>query len=188
MKKTFVFVFILSILSTTFLTNNALGFLSDDKERPLKIGYVDILKAVNDSEKGKKARKEWQDLRLKKLDDAKGKRERLDTLKEDLIKQGSILSDDSRRDKEIELDRLEREYKRLLDDSNRELSIKEMELTQDILKEIREIVIELGKKESYAVIVTDPSSDRAGQGGILLYVDEKIDLTEQVIEIYNKRH
>lgn len=181
MSKTKNLLYFFIIFMIPFLAFSKLSFAAD-----VKIGYVDVLRAVNESNRGKDAKRTWQDLRAKKLDEVKQKRREMDSLRDELFKQGSILSESSRQEKELKLERLERDYKRLLDDSNLELNRKEMELTQDILKDLRKIISDLGRKESYTIIITDPSSDR-GQGGLLLYVDDTIDLTDEVIRTYNRK-
>ena len=181
MDKTNRLFYFFIICMIPCLAFGKLSFAAD-----VKIGYVDVLKAVNESSQGKEAKKVWQDLRAKKLEEVKRKREEMDSLKDDLFKQGSVLSESSRQEKELKLERLERDYKRMLDDSNLELNRKEMELTQEILKDLRNIINDIGKRDSYTIIITDPSSDR-GQGGLLLYIDKAIDLTDEVIRTYNRK-
>ncbi|HLC16972.1 MAG TPA: OmpH family outer membrane protein [Thermodesulfovibrionia bacterium] len=181
MNKVYKIV-LLFICMVSFLAFNTLPSAAETK-----VGYVDVLKAVNESNQGKDAKKVWQDLRANKLDEVKRKRDEMDSLKDELFKQGSVLSESSRQEKELKLERLERDYKRMVDDSSLELNRKEMELTQEILKDIRQIVIDMGKKDNYTIIITDPSSDKSGQGGLLLYIDNAIDLTDEVIRTYNGR-
>lgn len=153
----------------------------------VKIGYVDILKALNESEKGKKAKRDLENIIKKKqrLIDDKGKE--VKRLTEDLGKRSSILSEASRKDKSRELERLRRDYQRMIKDSQDEVKTREMEFTQNILSELRKIVRKIGEDEGFSIIITDPFVNLDDRKGLLLYVDKRIDLTEEVIKRYDKR-
>jgi outer membrane protein len=151
-----------------------------------KIGYVDILKALNESDKGKKAKQDLENIIKKKQSTIDDKGQEIKRLTDELSKQSSILSEGSRKDKGRELERLRRDYQRMVKDSQDEVKTREMEFTQNILGELREIVKKIGKDESFTLIITDPFVNLDDRKGLLLYVDKQIDLTEEVISRYNK--
>lgn len=145
----------------------------------LKIGYVDLVKALNESEAGKKAKSELEFLIKSKqvAIDEKGKA--IEKGKNDLEKQASVLSQDARKSKEDELERLIREYQRLVSDSQAEVKKKEGELTGDILKNIRAIIQKIGQDEAYTLILENAE-------GQILYSKKEIDLTDTVIKKHNE--
>ena len=145
----------------------------------LKIGYVDLVKALNESEAGKKAKSELEFLIKSKqvAIDEKGKT--IEKGKNDLEKQASVLSQDARKSKEDELERLIREYQRLVADSQAEVKKKEGELTGDILKNIRAIIQKIGQDEAYTLILENAE-------GQILYSKKEIDLTDMVIKKHNE--
>jgi outer membrane protein len=145
----------------------------------LKIGFVDLVKALNESESGKKAKADLEFLIKSKqvAIDEKGKA--IEKGKNDLEKQASVLSQDARKSKEEELERLIREYQRLVSDSQSEVKKKEGELTGDILKEIRTIVQKIGQDEAYTLILENAE-------GQILYSLKEIDLTDSVIKKHNE--
>ncbi len=145
----------------------------------LKIGYVDLVKALNESEAGKKAKSELEFLIKSKqvAIDEKGKA--IEKGKNDLEKQASVLSQDARKSKEDELERLIREYQRLVSDSQAEVKKKEGELTGDILKNIRAIIQKIGQDEAYTLILENAE-------GQILYSKKEIDLTDAVIKKHNE--
>jgi outer membrane protein len=160
-------------------------FTGSDK---LKIGYVNILKALNESEKGKKAKQTLESLSAEKAKIVETKRNELEKLRDELIKQASILSEDKKREKAQEFERKERELKRTFSDFQDELQRKQIELTQDILKGIKEIVNQIGNSEAFLMILTDTSIPSTEGGGLLLYIDKKIDITDEVIKQYNSKN
>lgn len=145
----------------------------------LKIGFVDLVKALNESESGKKAKADLEFLIKSKqvAIDEKGKT--IEKGKNDLEKQASVLSQDARKSKEEELERLIREYQRLVTDSQSDVKKKEGELTGDILKDIRSIIQKIGQEGAYTLILENAE-------GQILYSIKEIDLTDVVIKKHNE--
>ena len=90
-----------------------------------------------------------------------------------------MLSPDARKSKEEELERMIREYQRLVSDSQAEVKKKEGELTGDILKDIRAIIQKIGQDEAYTLILENAE-------GQILYSKKEIDLTDTVIKKHNE--
>jgi len=145
----------------------------------MKIGYVDLNKALNTSDPGKKAVKMLEDMvkAKQKFIDQKG--DDIKKLDEELSKQASILNPESLKEKQENRDRLMRDYQRMVKDSQEEIQKKQTGLMQDIIKEMRQVVHELGKKEGYSVIF-----ERSESG--ILYIPENFDLTDKLIEKFNE--
>ena len=103
-------------------------------------------------------------------------------------KQASVLSAGARKKKEDELEKLLREYNRLVQDSQAEVKKKEGELTGAIIKESREIIEKIGAEEGYTLIIergmviysnkgidilTEPNQDvLASRAGNVIFIDE----------------
>jgi outer membrane protein len=143
---------------------------------PYKFGVMDLQKVLNESEAGKKAKSDLEDLIKSKesIIDEKGKV--VEKLKGEMEKQASVLSAEAKKKKEDELEKLLREYQRTAQDSQAEVKKKEGELTDTIIKEIREIVEKIGADEGYTLII---------EKGIVLYSNKGIDITDTVINKYN---
>jgi outer membrane protein len=73
-----------------------------------------------------------------------------------------------------------RDYKRFVQDAQDEVKRKEAQLTEEILKELRKVIDEIGKKENFTLILEKVE-------GVVLYIDETVDITQKVIETYNKK-
>ena len=144
-----------------------------------KIGFVDLVKALNESESGKKAKTDLEFLIKSKQATIDEKGKAIEKGKNDLEKQASVLSQEARKSKEEELERQIREYQRLVSDSQSEVKKKESELTGDILKEIRTIIQKIGQDEAYTLILENAE-------GQILYSVKEIDLTDLVIRKHNE--
>jgi outer membrane protein len=145
----------------------------------IKVGVVDLMKALNESDAGKKAKTELEAaIKAKQtVIDEKGKE--IEKMKGDIEKQSSVLSAEAKKSKEDELEKMIREYQRTVSDSQNEVKKRESELTNGILREIRAIVEKMGKDEGYTMIIENAE-------GIILYSKKDLDLTDAVIKKYNE--
>jgi outer membrane protein len=144
----------------------------------IKIGFIDIQRAITESAAGKKAKARF-DAQVKKAEsDLLKEKQELERLKSDFDKKGPLLKDDERRNLEADLERRFRQYQRIGQDHQQELRQKEGEMTGDILKELQQIVTEIGKAEKFTLIF---------ERSQILYNDQGIDITNKVIETFNSR-
>jgi outer membrane protein len=144
----------------------------------VKIGFIDIQRAITESAAGKKAKARF-DAHVKKAEaDLLKEKQEIERLKADFDKKGPLLKDDERRNLEVDLERRFRQYQRTGQDHQQELRQKESELTSEMLKEIQQIVAEIGKADKFTLIF---------ERSQLLYHDQGIDITHRVIETYNRK-
>ncbi len=153
------------------------GALSRANAADIKIGVVDIEKAANDSEEGKKARSNLNELASSLRLPIDKKIAEIDKMKSDLDKQGSLMSPDAKKSKIEDVERSEREYQRMMSDANQELQKKQRELTESVYKQIIEVVAKYGQEEKYTVILPLTS---------LPYSDKTLDLTDIIIKRFNE--
>jgi outer membrane protein len=177
MKSKTGVVFILSVLCAVAFSASFLAGIASAAEA--KIGYVDLRVALNDSDAGKKAKVELESMIKTKQTSIDEKGKVIEKLKADFEKQSSVLSAEARKSKEDEIERLLRDYQRLVQDSQNELKKKEGELTGAIIKELREVVEKIGQDEGYSLLLENVE-------GIILYSRKDLDITERVVKIYNE--
>jgi outer membrane protein len=156
----------------------ALLAVSAAHAQQIKIGYVDLQRALNESEAGKKAKEEFKKKAEKLQNDLKKQKEDLEEMKEQLEKKALVMKDEERRTAELQLQKKLRDFERSYKDSQGELQLKDNELTADILKDLNKIIQEYGKKEGYTLILENSSST-------VLYSASDADLTDRIIEEYN---
>lgn len=146
----------------------------------IKVGIVDLQRALNESSAGKKAKEQFKVEFDKMQNSLKGEKDRLDKMKDDLEKQSVVLKADERKAKADEFERRQRDLRRKLEDSDAELRKKDQELTGDILKDLAEVIQEIGQRENYTVILENSSSS-------VLYGAKSIDMTDDVIKAFDSR-
>lgn len=144
----------------------------------MKIGYVDMNKALNESEKGKKAVGLLEEMVKSRQTEINKKGDELKALDEEIAKQSSILNPDAIKDKREQRENLMRDYQRMIKDSQSEVQKKQSDFMESIINELREVVAQMGKDEGFTVIF------EKAQSGILFIVPET-DITEKLIKKFN---
>lgn len=147
-------------------------------QEKIKIGLIDVQRAISDSQAGKKAREKFQAQVKKAEADLLRQKQEVEKLKSDVDKKGPLLKEDDRKNLEKEFQKRYVIYQRDMRDSQEELRQKEGEMTADILKELETVVAEIGKNEKFTLIL---------ERSQLLYSDQAVDITNKVIELYNNR-
>ncbi len=165
--------FIVALLAASLLATPALA-------ADVKIGYVDLQKALNTSEAGKAAK----DRITKKVKEYEGtidsRQKELKKLKDDLEKQGMLLSEEARGAKERDYQQKVKEFQRFTKDIQEELQQKDADFTKQILEELFKVIKEVGEKEGYTLILEQSESS-------ILYADEKVNLTDKVIKSFDAK-
>lgn len=144
----------------------------------LKIGYVDLQRALNECESGKKAREEFKKQVDKLQVDLKKQKDDLDALKAQLEKKAVLMKDEERRNLEKDYGRRLRDFERSYKDSQAELQAKDNELTGDILKELQKVIVDYGQRENYTLILENSSS-------AVLYGAPGADLTDKILQAFD---
>ena len=142
----------------------------------VKIGFIDIQRAISESTAGKRAKDKFQSQVKKAEADLLKEKQELERLKSDLDKKGPLMKEEERRNLEADLQRRYVTYQRTMGDQQQELRQREGALTADILKDLEKIVNEVGKSEKFTLIL---------ERNQILYSDQGIDVTNKVIELFN---
>ena len=144
----------------------------------VKIGFIDIQRIVAESQAGKKAKDRFQAQVKKAEADIQKERQDLEKLKTDLDKKGPLLKEEERRNLEADFQRRSVALQRSMSDQQQELQRKNNEMMAEILKELEQVVTEVGKSEKFTLIL---------ERSQILYSDQAVDITSKVIEVYNNR-
>jgi outer membrane protein len=147
-------------------------------QEKIKVGFIDIQKAIVESQAGKKAKENFQTHVKKAEADLLKEKQEIERLKSDYDKKTPLLKDEERRNLEKEMERRYVIYQRNMQDSQNELRQRESEMTSLILRDLEKVVVEVGKKENFTLIL---------ERSQVLYSDQGIDITAKVIELYNSR-
>jgi outer membrane protein len=144
----------------------------------LKIGYVDIQRAVNECREGVEAKKAL----IKEVEKfqrlTSDKQKELQTMKDSLEKQAPMLTPDARAAKEKEIQNKGRESQRWLEDNQNELNQKRAEMEENIRIGVQRVIQKIGADDGYTFILWKNED-------LMPYVLKSLDLTDRVIKAYD---
>ena len=143
-----------------------------------KVAVVDMQRALNECDAGKKAKDQVKGKFDKAQDQLKKQRDELDKAREEFDKKSLVLKDDQRRDLEKDFEAKQLDFKRRYEDFQRDLKRTDAELTSGIVEQLYGIVSEIGQQQGYTMVLESSS-------GALLYNDKSIDITDDVIKAHN---
>ena len=147
-------------------------------EEPVRIAYVDMQRALNESRAGKKALGELQRLMEERKTGLQKQKEALEKKKDELDKQALLLNKETRKSRENEVRTLERDYSRTLSDLKEEFGRRESEFTDGIRKDLLKVIEKIGKEGNFTLVLEK-------QYSAVLYAPATIDLTETLIKRYD---
>ncbi|HXT95436.1 MAG TPA: OmpH family outer membrane protein [Polyangia bacterium] len=159
------------LIMAVFLLGTTAAFADESK-----LGFVDMQRAMSETDDGKKAK-----AALKKIFDQKQKEidEQQAALKkdvEDLDKKRTLLPPEQVREKEAELQTRMQKVQQTYLRHQQELSSKEQEATAKIYDRMNKIIAKIASAENFSMIVEKSS---------LVFAKPHLDLTNEVIRRYN---
>ena len=143
-----------------------------------KIGVVDMQKAIQSTESGKKAKKELETEFEKRKKELQKKETDLKKMGDDLEKKKSVLSEEVLGKKQAEMQEEMMKYRESLNKNQMEIQKKEQDLTRPILETMRKVIAETAKAGGYTVVLENSAG--------VLYAEASTDLTDQVIKAFEK--
>ena len=150
------------------------------QDEPVKIGIVDIDQAISSTDEGKAAREE---LARKQREAQSRLQPLLDRYKEaegDLKAKKFVLSDDALYQRQLDLVELRNSIQSKIKELDGQWEIDRKRLHGPLIAKLGEIIVDLGKQQGFTLIM------RRQTPGVL-YAREALDVTDQVIERYNKK-
>lgn len=144
----------------------------------LKVGFVNVQKAISQSKRGEKARETFQSAVRAREQALRKEQAAIQEERKTLAKQAVLMKEAERARAQRRIQRLVRDYERKTRDVREELAVKEREMTDEILKDLQKIIAEVGKTGKFTMIL---------ERSQLLYTDKGTDITDDVVKLYNER-
>jgi len=143
-----------------------------------KVAIIDVQRVVSESDPGKESLQQLRTLQEKEIEDGRVLQQELDALRDQFGKQRFTLSEEKLaemtgqiEDKTIALQRFEDDAKRNLEEARRTA-------LQRLEERIMPIISQLGQEQGITMIFNKYQSG-------LVYADETIDITDEVIRRFN---
>jgi outer membrane protein len=146
----------------------------------IKIGYIDMQKAIQETAAGKKAKKELEDEFNKKKKDLEKKEADIKKMHEDFEKRSMAMNEEARMKKQQEIRMEMGKYQETAGKAQMEIQKRERDLTQPIVTKLRSILDDIAKKEEFTVILEKSENS-------VMWAKPEIDLTDRLIKAYDAK-
>lgn len=147
-----------------------------------KIGLMDPARVLNDSNAGKKAKDSLAAFSKNRQALIEIEEKELRRMEEDFIKQASVLSPAAKSEREQVFRRRMAEYQQKAGELNREVQEKQKDVLEAFRDKVEAVVAKIAKRNGLQVVIDK------GKGGPAIYGAEELDITNQVIEEFNKEY
>ena len=171
MKKNICLIAGFILMSFVLISTN--GYAAESK-----IGFVNLQEIMQNMKAGKKAGEEFKKLYDKKREELAAAESALKRLKDELDKQGPIMTEDARREKGTTYQRKLRDYQLLVEDSNKEMKGRDEEIASKLIPQIMKVVHTIAEKEKYTLVIDVASMP-------VPYYAKENDFSKKVIEEVN---
>jgi outer membrane protein len=146
-----------------------------------KIGTIDMQKALQTVEVGKKAKAQLEkefNRKKKVLDDEQNA---IKKLTEEFKKQSMVLNDEARMKKQTEIQERMAKFQEQMMRSQNEIQQKEASLTAPIVQSLKDMIKDVAGKKGYQMVLDKNEA-------MVIFSQDKDDLTDEVVKAYNAKN
>ena len=146
-----------------------------------KAGYVDLQRALTMIEEGKEAKRRLQGVLDQKQKDLDKEQEALKKEKDILDKQAAMMSEETRNQKQLELQKKLFELAQRWEKGKAEMANQERTELQGIFQKMDPIIAKIAEREGLTMVFEKTDSG-------LVYAPAQLDLTNELVRMYNDTH
>jgi outer membrane protein len=145
----------------------------------VSVVYVDVDKIVSDVDEGVNAQENMKKEQQKRQGEIQAMEAKIKKLQDELEKQSKSMSKDAIEKKAAEYQQALGDYQQIVLKFNNELSAKEREFFDPIERKLKDLLREVANRDGYDMILSKRS---------VPYGRKDLDLTDKVIQEYNKKY
>ena len=149
-------------------------------EAQFQAAYMDMQKAIQSTQAGKKAKAQLEKAFNKKKEELKKKEGKIKKEAEAFQKKSSLLSDKARREKQEALQKQMFEFQQEVQKSQANIQQEEQKLTRPILEKLQKIVDQVAKEKGYSMVF-----EKSGQA--VMWAKSDLDITQDVVKAFEKK-
>jgi len=147
---------------------------------PPKVGVFDVRRAIIESEEGKKAAEKLQSHFTGRRNELQAMQAEVEKLQKQLREQEKALSDEARANLVRQIESKTKEFTRKNEDATNDFQQAEGQVINDIGQRIMKVLDEYARKNGYHVVL-----DFGSQQSPVLWASSTVDVTDEVIKLYN---
>lgn len=139
------------------------------------IGIVSMQKVLDESKKGKEVQKKFEQSVSTEKKELEKREATIKKAQEDFVRDQATLSEEQRRKKQREIQNQVQELQQFANEAQEKMSSKRLDLLKTVVEPAKEVVNKVAKEKKMTLVF------ERGESG-LLYFDEAIDLTPEIIK------
>ncbi|MDX8406325.1 MAG: OmpH family outer membrane protein [Mariprofundus sp.] len=144
----------------------------------IKVGYVDMKSAVENTADYQQGMNRLQSLQQSKVKELKALKDKIDKGEKNMLGQSMAMSPDRLAQKQQQLKEMRKEFQRYQQDAQEELGAEKNRLDVGIGAKFQKVITTYGKKGHYDMILPRP---------VFLYVDPKFDITGDITKLLDAK-
>lgn len=150
-------------------------------QAPSKVGVINIQSAIVGTKEGQKAAQELEGRMSPKNKDLEKRRNDIRSLQENMQKGGSAMSETAKQALARDIDTKTKDYNRTLEDFQAEVQQEQDKLLGELGQKMMAVIDKYAKDNGFSLIldVSNPQTP-------VLYASNTIDITQAIIELYDK--
>jgi len=152
--------------------------LTSAQAEGLKIGYVDMKSALENTSDHQKGMDQLKAMSAKKIKELTSLGEQIRQDEKDLLSQSMAMSPDSVAMKQQELKQKRKVFQRKQQDAQEEIGVEKNRLEMSIGKKFQDVLNEYGKQGGYDMLLAKP---------MFLYVNPKHDVTAEITKMLDAK-
>jgi outer membrane protein len=168
-----------SVMSAAALLSLALGAYA--QQTPAKVGVISIQGALVGTKDGQKASQELDQKFMPRKKEFDTRQSEITQLQDQYNKGGTVMSEDKRNQLARDIDEKKKRLQRDMQDAEEELQGEQQRLLQGLGQRMMAVIEKYAKDNGYTMIlnVSDPNTP-------VLYASSAIDITQDIISLYDK--
>lgn len=152
-------------------------------QAPAKIAVISTQSAIAGTVEGKQALAQLQSQFAPRQNDLQGMQKQIEDLQRRLTEGARTLSDDEKGKMQREGELLTRRLQRGNDDLNEEVNAAQAEVINTIGRKMLEVLDRYARENGYTVVL-----DTSAQGTPVVYGSSQIDITQEIIRLYDQAY
>jgi outer membrane protein len=148
---------------------------------PTKVGVINIQAAITTTKDGQKAAAELEERFTPKRKEMEKKQQEIKELQEKLQRGGNTLSQTAKDDTQRAIDQKTRSFNYDMQDAQSEYETEQRKVIDELGQKLMQVIDKYAVANSLAVVL-----DVSNQNTPVLYASNSVDITKDIIELYDK--
>ena len=172
-----------NLLTLSFGLSIALAGLAQAQAPPAatKVGVIQVQAAMGQTKEGQKAAAELETKMSPRKKELEGKQAEIKDLQDRLQRGGNTLSDSAKEDLTRNIDTKTKSYNRDIEDAQAELEAEQQKLINVLGQKMMAVIDKYAQANGIAIVL-----DVSSQNTPVLYASNTVDITKEVIDLYDK--